>query len=310
MSALSSLLRANVPSESLFAQQKAYVTYCFPLDSSDASTCQDRQITLLESRSVISSSGTTGLRTWEAALLLGAFLLSETGQAMVCGQRILELGTGTGMLSILCAKYLGASGVVATDGDEGVVDAVKTNAFLNGLDDPSRATFRSAVLKWGWPIKASGFEEDYGMSIPDVVVAADVVSAIRKRSRRRERSLTQRLQTYDESVIPALVSSLRGFYELNPGLRVLIGATIRNPKTIETFLGACGGFAPQNQPRSRARSKQSLMGGVDRNGLRFDEVDFPARPEHLQDGPFYPTWTPIKIWCITRSQADGELFGV
>lgn len=143
---------------------------------------EDCTVTLLESRYVISASGTTGLRTWEAALLLGSFLVSEAGRAIIRGKRVFELGAGTGMLSILCAKHLGVSGIVATDGDEAVVDAIKTNLFLNKLDDESTpAALRTAALKWGWPLNAATFAEDYGMEVPDVLLGADVVSWPHKR---------------------------------------------------------------------------------------------------------------------------------
>jgi predicted nicotinamide N-methyase len=182
MSSLSALIGTDLPSEATSAQQKAYVTYAFPVYAPEEIDLEDRTVTLLESRSVISSHGTTGMRTWEAALHLGAFLASTWGQATVQGKRVFELGAGTGMLSILCAKHLNVSGMVATDGDEAVVDAIKTNSFLNGLDadDPSQNIFRTAALKWGRPINAANFLEDYGMELPDVVVAADVVSFIHR----------------------------------------------------------------------------------------------------------------------------------
>jgi len=182
MSSLGVLMGANLPSETDSAQDKAYVTYAFPLHSLDESDPLERAVTLLESRSVISSLGTTGLRTWEAALHLGAFLASERGLAMVRGKRVFELGAGTGMLSILCAKHLEVSGMVATDGDEAVVDAIKTNSFLNGLDaaEPPRTVVGTAALRWGWSINAATFSEDYGMDVPDVVVGADVVSSTHK----------------------------------------------------------------------------------------------------------------------------------
>jgi predicted nicotinamide N-methyase len=178
MEAMASLITADMPSEADSAQQKAFVTYSYPHHSTEDSISHDRTVTLLEARSVISSSGTTGLRTWEAALLLGSYLASETGRASIQGKRLFELGAGTGMLSILCAKHLGVAGVVATDGDEAVVDAIKTNLFLNGLDttDTSECQVRTAALKWGYRVDATTFSEDYGMEVPDVVVGADVVS--------------------------------------------------------------------------------------------------------------------------------------
>jgi predicted nicotinamide N-methyase len=177
MSALSSLLAFGVPPESESAQQKAYVTYSFCPSSTGESVVAEKSVTLLESRAVISSSGTTGLRTWEAALHLGAFLCSEEGLKRVRGKRVFELGAGTGMLSILCAKHLGVTDVVATDGDEAVVDAIKSNSFLNGVDadNPPHSMVRTAALRWGWPLNASTFAEDYGMGLPEVVLGADVV---------------------------------------------------------------------------------------------------------------------------------------
>ncbi|KAF2996094.1 hypothetical protein E8E13_004968 [Curvularia kusanoi] len=221
MSAMSTLLTSNVPSEADSAQQKAFVTYSYPLHSADDSTSDEQAVTLLEARSVISGSGTTGLRTWEAALLLGSYLATDDGRRLIKGKRVFELGAGTGVISILCAKHLGASGVVATDGDEAVVDAIKTNLFLNQLDVDSAegCQVRTAALKWGWPVDATTFSEDYGMEVPNVLLGADV--------------------TYDKTVIPRLVSTMNEFLDFNPALEILISATIRNEATFETFLNAC-----------------------------------------------------------------------
>jgi predicted nicotinamide N-methyase len=179
MSAMSTLLTSNVLSEADSAQQKAFVTYSYPLHSADDNTSGEQAVTLLEARSVISGSGTTGLRTWEAALLLGSYLATDDGRNLIKGKRVFELGAGTGVISILCAKHLGAVGVVATDGDEAVVDAVKTNLFLNQLDVDSLegCQVRTAALKWGWPVDTTTFSEDYGMEMPNVLLGADVVSA-------------------------------------------------------------------------------------------------------------------------------------
>jgi hypothetical protein len=178
MEAMTNLIVTDIPPEAESAQKRAYVTYSYPQHLSDGSVSHERAVTLLEARSVISFSGTTGLRTWEPALLLGSYLVSETGRASIHGKRLFEVGAGTGMLSILCAKHLGVAGVVATDGDEAVVDAIKTNLFLNGLDanETLGCQVRTAALKWGRRVDATTFSEDYGMEVPDIVVGADVVS--------------------------------------------------------------------------------------------------------------------------------------
>lgn len=178
MSTMSSFLLSSMPSEAESAQQKAFATYSYPRHSNDDASLDDRTVTLHEARFVVSSSGTTGLRTWEAALLLGSYLASPNGQVEIRGRNVLEIGAGTGMLSILCAKHLGVAGIVATDGDEVVVDAIKTNVFLNELDGPSPRSVGTAALKWGRPIDKTTFSEDYGMEVPDVLLGADVVSLL------------------------------------------------------------------------------------------------------------------------------------
>ncbi|KAF4301264.1 putative Nicotinamide N-methyltransferase [Botryosphaeria dothidea] len=257
MSSLSMLLGSNLPSESASAQTKSYVTYNFG---------NDRAVTLLESRSVISSSGTTGLRTWEAALHLGTYLASGTGRKWTQGKRVLELGAGTGLLSILCSKHLQAAKATATDGDEGVVDSIKTNLFLNGLD--ARSNTESIVLRWGWSwaLKDSLYYEEGSNDQYDVVLGADV--------------------TYDTSVIPVLVFTLADLFQHQPSLQILIAATIRNEKTFEAFEVACG-----------------------RNKLSLQDIDF--APPHVDDqnGPFYPTSTPIRIVQVSKI-GDSDPFAV
>ncbi|KAK8228727.1 putative methyltransferase-domain-containing protein [Phyllosticta paracitricarpa] len=210
MSALSLLLSSNLPSESASAQAKSYVTYDFG---------QERTVTLLESRSIISSSGTTGLRTWEAALHLGAYLSTETGSQWIRGKRILELGAGTGLLSIFCAKHVDASRATITDGDEGVVDSIKTNVFLNELD--TAANTESIVLRWGrsCALRDSLYYDEGQQNEYDVVLGADV--------------------TYDKTVIPALVATLADLLQRQPSLDILIAATIRNEETFEAFSVVC-----------------------------------------------------------------------
>ncbi|KAK8235395.1 putative methyltransferase-domain-containing protein [Phyllosticta capitalensis] len=212
MSTMSLLLSSNLPSEAASAQAKSYVTYDFG---------HERTVTLLESRSIISSSGTTGLRTWEAALHLGAYLATDAGSQWVRGKKILELGAGTGLLSILCAKHVDASKATITDGDEGVVDSIKTNVFLNGLD--TAADTESIVLRWGrsCALRDSLFYEEgqQNQNDVDVVLGADV--------------------TYDKTVIPALVATLADLLQRQPSLNILIAATIRNEETFEAFSVVC-----------------------------------------------------------------------
>lgn len=160
------------------ALEEAYVTFtCIPeaADSSDDyGNTSDPTITLLEQRHLISGSRTTGFRTWEASLHLGSYLLTRDGSRLVRGKNVLELGAGTGFLSILLAKHLQANHVTTTDGDEGVIESLKENLALNNLEDQQQ--MRTETLRWGHDFTGTWVENDYTTHPYDVVIGADIVS--------------------------------------------------------------------------------------------------------------------------------------
>lgn len=120
-------------------------------------------VTLVENPSLISGHGTTGLRTWEAALALSEFILQSHETVLDGVKTVLELGAGTGLCALICAK-LGVPRVYATDGDENVVASLKVNAEANSVED--RVT--SSVLWWG--------AEDVTLRQDvDLLIGADVV---------------------------------------------------------------------------------------------------------------------------------------
>lgn len=217
MSHLTELLASPLPSEAEAAQQKSYVTYSLSLlkNGTQEDLATSPHITLLESRNLISAAGTTGLRTWEAALHLGQYLCMNP--SLIRGKGVLELGAGTGYISLLCAKYLSPCQVIASDGSDDVVNNLPENFFVNGLQD---ASIVSAMdLKWGYPLLGTEEAVWNGGKPIDVVLGADV--------------------TYDESVIPSLASVIGDLFDLYPSVKVLIAATERNRKTFEAFLRIC-----------------------------------------------------------------------
>lgn len=164
-------------------------------------------LTLIESRNIISSSGHTGSRTWEAALALGELLISSHHHTThpltfppntttptifttpLPHKHILELGAGTGFLSILCAK-LGARKVLATDGDWRVCSSLQKNVAENKVSEVvsvGRLLWGSgnvvedaedADFEPGSNADHNGEEQgEKGYITPDVVLAADVVRA-------------------------------------------------------------------------------------------------------------------------------------
>lgn len=220
MSSLSELLTTPLPSELAAAQQKSYVTYSSSLLDESQPSMAPHRITLLESRNLISAAGTTGLRTWEAALHLGQYLC-HTRPSPVEGRRVLELGAGTGYLSILCAKFLGAAHVLASDGSDDVVASLPDNFFISGLQQEQEAPSRIAAmdLKWGHGLVGTEEAEWNGGRPIDLVLGADI--------------------TYDKNIIPALVGTLDELFNLYPLVGVLIAATERNRETFEAFIMIC-----------------------------------------------------------------------
>jgi predicted nicotinamide N-methyase len=216
MDRLSELLASPLPSEADAAQQKSYVTYSLPLlDKTPEASAGPSQITLFESRNLISAAGTTGLRTWEASLHLGQYLCANA--SLVQGKGILELGAGTGYLSILCAKFLGPRQVIASDGSEEVVANLPENFFVNDLQGSN--VISAMELKWGYPL-IGGEEAAWNGGRPiDVAIGADV--------------------TYDGSGIPALAGTMVELFDLFPAIKIIIAATERNEITFETFLNVC-----------------------------------------------------------------------
>ncbi|KAH6952821.1 hypothetical protein HG530_000565 [Fusarium avenaceum] len=219
MSVLSLYLANPVPSETTSAQRKAYVTYYLSelcqAGAPTSETSQTPQITILENQSLLSGSGTTGLRTWEAALPLGSYLCRNSH--IVKDKRILELGVGTGYISILCAKFLGSQHVIASDGSDDVINNLPDNLFLNDLQDSALVT--PMEVKWGHALMGTEEEKWNGGRPIDVVLGADI--------------------TYDKRVVPALIGTLVDVFGLNPHVEVFISAAERNEKTFQAFLSQC-----------------------------------------------------------------------
>ncbi|KAH6604472.1 hypothetical protein Trco_006179 [Trichoderma cornu-damae] len=210
MSSLSVLLSTAAPDEADAVQQKCHVVYRLA-----SLPGHKARITLFENRFLISAGGTTGLRTWEAALHLGQLLCLNP--SIVSGKRILELGAGTGYLSILCVKYLESTHVIASDGSDDVINNLPENLFLNQLEGSSAIS--PMDLKWGHALVGTEEERWNGARPLDVILGADI--------------------TYDSGVIPALVVTLLELFGFYPHVEVIIAATQRNLQTFQVFLEKC-----------------------------------------------------------------------
>ncbi|KAI7917712.1 hypothetical protein M9X92_007276 [Pyricularia oryzae] len=261
--ALTALMSQPTPSEATAAQQKSYVTYHLSLLDQPSSSSSSKSITLLENRHLIAASGTTGLRTWEAALHLGQYLCLHA-DSLVSGRRVLELGAGTGYLSMLCAAHLGAAHVVASDGSDDVVANLPEGAFLNGLQHEGQAAAaaaeRAAVqpmdLKWGHALVGTEDARWNGGEPVHLVLGADV--------------------TYDATLAAPLLGTIAELVGMFPDVQVLIAATERNSATYAAFLDAV------------AKSADVAL---------LEEVAFAVDGSR---GPFFPDNVPIHICRLGR----------
>ena len=161
----------GLPDQLATATEKIQIRFTSPAPLQDFPS----PIVTCESPFLLAASGETGLRTWEAALHLGHFC-SVYGQSIgMHGMNVLELGAGTGFLSILFARYFNAHHVLATDGSDEVVRGIRSNLHLNELSDSQ--TFKTSVLLWGQTLTDELFSVngDHKAVVFDLVIGADLV---------------------------------------------------------------------------------------------------------------------------------------
>ncbi|OAX81014.1 hypothetical protein ACJ72_04642, partial [Emergomyces africanus] len=200
------------------AQAFACIRYTSPRGL-DPRGCRynDQYIITSEKRNLVFASGTTGFRTWEAALHLGTYLSTPAGRSLIEGKKIIELGSGTGFLSMYCLKYLGARSVTATDRDPALISGIKDCAILNDL---SCSKINAGIWEWGTPLKPGQLSlSGKSDQLFDAVLGADLI--------------------YDPDLVSLLLSTLRDLFD-NHGVKVFImSCTHRNPETFNAFLNAC-----------------------------------------------------------------------
>ena len=92
------------------------------------------------------AAGRTGVAVWNSALLLVRLMdfITMKDPSWLHGKTVLELGCGTGVTSIAMQK-LGASHVIATDGNPNVLELAKTNVERNNISNAVKVS----ELQWG-----------------------------------------------------------------------------------------------------------------------------------------------------------------
>ncbi|KAF3018798.1 Protein fam86a [Neopestalotiopsis sp. 37M] len=203
---------SSSPSQDPLSWQDAYLTYnCSP-------TLEAWQpVTLHEPRSLIAGTAHTGHRTWEGALHLATYLLAHPSE-LVTGKRVLELGAGTGFLSIICRKFLDAVAVTATDGEDAVVEGMCGNLRLNGVDDNAQTGVAARRLWWGTELEGNWRDSGEPPAL-DIVIGADIV--------------------YQKEGARALVKALRALLDIQPRITIILSNARRFPAVFQIFEEDC-----------------------------------------------------------------------
>ncbi|KAF9438794.1 Protein fam86a [Entomortierella beljakovae] len=157
-------------------------------------------VTVMEEQTTI-SSGTTGLRTWEASFWLAEFLIAHP--ETLAGKNVVDIGCGVGFLGIACA-FLGAKKVTLTDGNTEVLAMVSQNIEYNNVQCPVKAS----LLDW-----ENFTQEQIAALEADVLIMSDL--------------------TYDPTNIVPLVTMLKVI--LVKGVSAYMSSAIRNPQTFVDF---------------------------------------------------------------------------
>ncbi len=91
-------------------------------------------------------SSDLGCLTWPASCVVGCLLIQQKFPFLknLNSKKILELGAGTGIVGLVCNK-LGANFVKMTDFNEGVLNNLKLNLKLNGINHFTRAKQQQGV---------------------------------------------------------------------------------------------------------------------------------------------------------------------
>ena len=208
------LVTVPQPSNAELAEKRAVVTYHPP---SDYET-QTEPLFIEEARYLLGVGGNVGLRTWDACLRLGYYLTTEA-RSLIQGKNVLEVGAGTGLLSMICAKYLDASFVLATDGIAHIVDSIQHNMDLNS--SASTMSIDAKILNW-----------------TDLSEIHELLADSEGRPRKYDVVLGSDI-TYNLDYFVPLVETFDALVRLFPDIKIIIAGAIRNINTFSTFVDTC-----------------------------------------------------------------------
>ena len=244
------------------AQQKTIVSYFLPQDRDVTSV---NPVLIEEARNLLAIGGNVGFRTWDACLRL-AYFLSTEGHDLIQGKNVIELGAGTGLLSILCAGHLDAASVLSTDGVADVVTSIERNIRINQdlFEGSQKRPPGARILNWTDLSELSEVLKQNGQ-LPkyDIILGSDI--------------------TYNLDYMVPLVETFDAIDTLFPDIDIIISGAIRNINTFNAFIKACSD-----------------------KGFEVSDVPFECPSFHQQKGFFHTIALPIRIFKIMRTSPVQE----
>nr|CAH7724492.1 unnamed protein product [Callosobruchus chinensis] len=195
-----------------------------------------RTISLKESGFLI-SNGTTGLRTWEAALALSEWIVSN--KDLLENKKVLELGSGLGLTGLVLSIECAPNTVYLTDCHPSVLKNMYDNVRLNierENADSTDETDGTVKLTDRCIYHSSGRKPEIAIfNLPwedvveetckqigeiDMIIAADIV--------------------YDEDLFADLLEAMRNFSRYCDVKDFIFACTERNPGTLDKFIKDAG----------------------------------------------------------------------
>ncbi|XP_022819662.1 protein-lysine N-methyltransferase EEF2KMT [Spodoptera litura] len=180
-------------------------------------------VTIKETKNMV-VNGTTGLKTWEAALMLSDWAICNKN--IFLNKNVLELGSGVGFTGITISKHCYTKSIVLTDCHNDVLKTICDNIQINfphlqKEEDKDFTWFNDQDKSLGvLPLDWNAIDDLTEDLVPDVLIGADIV--------------------YDPSILQPLSNVIRTFCNRNGKLEVYIASVIRNEDTFNGFLKTLG----------------------------------------------------------------------
>ena len=146
-------------------------TFSFPRSDGGNPIC----VQLNDGALLAADHTSVGLQSWASSIILAERICWDPSSFNFDSldrpqARILELGAGTGLLSIMASKLLPSTEIVATDYHPDVLTNLRLNVSTN-VSGQDRSSISVHALDWSIPLVDNPFSEGSF----DVILAADVV---------------------------------------------------------------------------------------------------------------------------------------